>query len=87
LRAVSGTAPGQFRCPAEKLLDRFCSDLASVTVDDLLRHGLHEYLDQFQMKLNQTTQAITERFFRVEPPPAAITPAVNGSVLTTVLPK
>jgi len=52
------------------LLGQICSDLEFVTVDDIIRCGLHEYIDQFQKKLNQAAQAIFERFFALKPPPA-----------------
>ena len=71
LHVISGTPPGSFRYAPEKLLGQICSDLEFVTVDDVLRFGLHEYIDQFQTKLNQTAQAIFERFFAFKPPPAS----------------
>jgi uncharacterized alpha-E superfamily protein len=70
LHVISGTPPGTFRYEAERLLGQVCSDLAFVTVDDILRCGLHEYIDQFQTKLNQTSQAIFDRFFAFKVPPA-----------------
>jgi uncharacterized alpha-E superfamily protein len=63
LHAISGTPPGSFRCLPEKLLGQMCSDVEWGKVDDIVQFGLHEYIDQFQAKLNQTTEAIGERFF------------------------
>jgi uncharacterized alpha-E superfamily protein len=71
LHVISGTPPGTFRCPAERLLGQICSDLAFVTVDDIIRCGLHEYIDQFQRKLNHTSRAIFDRFFALKTPPAS----------------
>jgi uncharacterized alpha-E superfamily protein len=63
LHAISGTPLGNFRCPPEKLLGLMCSDVEWITVEDIIRFGLHEYIDQFQTKLNQTADAVGERFF------------------------
>jgi uncharacterized alpha-E superfamily protein len=63
LYVISGTPPGTFRCAPEKLLGQVCADLTFVTVDDIIRCGLHEYIDQFQTKLNGAGQAIFDRFF------------------------
>jgi uncharacterized alpha-E superfamily protein len=71
LHVLSGTPLGSFRCAPEKLLGQICADLEFATVDDIIRLGLHEYIDQFQTKLNQTAQAIFERFFAFKPPPAS----------------
>lgn len=63
LYLITGTSQSSFRNPAEKLLGQACADLEFVTVDDIIRKGLHEYIDQFQANLNRSAQAISERFF------------------------
>jgi len=63
LYLITGTPQSSFRNPAEKLLGQVCADLEFVTVDDIIRTGLHEYIDQFQTNLNRSAQAISERFF------------------------
>ena len=70
LHVISGTPPGTFRCAPEKLLGQICADLEFVTVDDIIQRGLHEYIDEFQANLNETAQAIFERFFAFKLPPA-----------------
>jgi uncharacterized alpha-E superfamily protein len=79
LRAVSGTPPDPARYPAGKLLGRICADLEKITVDDILYCGLHEYLDHFQIKLNQTAQAISETFFLFDSPLVLTANSTNGS--------
>ncbi len=69
LYLISGTPPSSFRHPPEKLLGQLCSDLEFATADDIIPSGLHEYIDQFQAKLNQTGQAIADRFFALKSPP------------------
>jgi uncharacterized alpha-E superfamily protein len=68
LHAISGTPLGTFRHPPEKLLGQLCSDLAFAAVDEVVQHGLHEYLDELQTKLNQVGQGIVETFFAFKTP-------------------
>jgi uncharacterized alpha-E superfamily protein len=80
LHVISGAPPGAFRCAPEKLLGQICADLEFATVDDIIGCGLHEYIDQFQTKLNHAAQAIYERFFAFKPPPAAGKNAMVGTL-------
>ena len=68
LYMISGTPPGTFRYAPEKLLGQLCGDLTFVTVDDIIRCGLHEYIDHLQTKLNNAGQAIFDRFFAFKLP-------------------
>jgi len=63
LQALSGPPPATFRNAAEKHLGRLCSELAYVTVDEVVRRGLHEYLDDLQTKMNHVGQGIYDTFF------------------------
>ena len=58
LHAISGTPLGTFRHPPEKLLGQLCSDLSFTTLDEIIKHGLHEYLDDLQTKMNQVSDGI-----------------------------
>jgi uncharacterized alpha-E superfamily protein len=68
LHTVSGTPTGTFRYLPEKLLGQLCSDLSYATVDDIIAYGLHEYADQFQNKINQVGNGISETFFALKTP-------------------
>jgi uncharacterized alpha-E superfamily protein len=70
LHAISGTPLGTFRHPPEKLLGQLCSDLSFTSVDEIIKAGLHEYVDQLQTRLNQVGQGIFETFFAIKTPPA-----------------
>jgi len=70
LHAVSGTPLGAFRYAPEKLLGQLCSDLSYVSVDEVISRGLHEYVDEFQTKLNQIGSGIFETFFAMKTPKA-----------------
>jgi uncharacterized alpha-E superfamily protein len=69
LHAISGTPPGTFRYPPEKLLGQLCSDLSYAAVDDIIGRGLHEYLDDLQTRMNQIASGIYETFFAFKTPP------------------
>jgi uncharacterized alpha-E superfamily protein len=63
LHVISRAPQGAFHSAPGKLLGQICSDLELVTVDDIICCGLHEFIDRFQRQLNQTAQAIFEKFF------------------------
>jgi uncharacterized alpha-E superfamily protein len=65
VHAISGTAPGMFRNPAERLLGELCSELAYSQIDEVIGDGLHEYLDGLQTKMNAVSDGIYETFFAV----------------------
>jgi uncharacterized alpha-E superfamily protein len=69
IHAISGTAAGMFRNPAERMLGELCSELAYSRTTDILKSGLHEYLDHLQARLNGVSDGIYATFF-----------AVNGNV-------
>jgi uncharacterized alpha-E superfamily protein len=73
LQLITGTPLDTFRDAPEKLLGQICADLAFTTVDEMFSYGLHEYVDQFQVKLNRSGQAIFERFFVFKPHSTSIT--------------
>jgi uncharacterized alpha-E superfamily protein len=68
LHAISGTSIGSNRKQAEKLLGHICSDLAHANVDDIVKGGLHEYLDALQTNVNRASTGIYERFFATRVP-------------------
>jgi uncharacterized alpha-E superfamily protein len=68
LHAISGTPLGTFRHPPEKLLGQLCSDLSFTTVDEIVKQGLHEYLDDLQTKMNEVSDGIFRTFFAFKSP-------------------
>ncbi len=68
LHAISGTPLGTFRLPPEKLLGQLCSDFSFTSVDEIIKAGLHEYLDDLQTRLNQVGHGIFEAFFALKTP-------------------
>ncbi len=65
LRRISGSGEG-YTNRAEKELGILTSQLEYADINDIFRTGLHEYLDTFQIKLNDVSSAIFETFFSSE---------------------
>ena len=63
LHAISGTPLNQSTNDVEKLLGGLCSNLASASVDEIIKNGLHEYLDNLQDQMNLVGTGIFETFF------------------------
>ena len=52
LRQISGVPEGHFTNDAEKLIGRFQAELQFSTIEEIFEVGLHRYLDEAQLKLN-----------------------------------
>ena len=52
-----------FLALAERFLGQLCSELAYANIGDVIRGGLHEYLDGLQTKMNQVSLGIHDTFF------------------------
>ncbi len=63
LHTISDTRLDTFQNQAEKEMGRLISQLTFNDVEDVIRFGVHEYLDDFQTKLNHLGTAITQTFF------------------------
>jgi len=71
LHAITGTPTGTFRNSSERVLGQLCSDLAYTQVDDVIRRGLHESVDELQTSMNQLGTGIHELFFALRTPSRA----------------
>ena len=61
VRRISGVADGHFCNDAEKLTGRFLAELQFSTMDEIFDLGLHRYLDEAQIKLNDIGDALVPR--------------------------
>jgi len=59
--------PKGFSNPAEKAIGNLRADLEYADVNDLFGFGLHEYLDQLQIRLNRISDAIDDQYFKIQP--------------------
>ncbi|MFP4354997.1 MAG: alpha-E domain-containing protein [Phycisphaerae bacterium] len=69
LHQITGTPGDTFRSSAERRLGRLRSELDYSDVDEIFSLGVHEFLDQFQAKLNRVGMAVAETFFAARPLP------------------
>ncbi|QDT36200.1 alpha-E domain-containing protein [Stratiformator vulcanicus] len=60
---ITGSKPGTFQCESEKLVGRLRTELDYTSVEDVVRIGLHEYIDSLQTRLNDIGGAIGDDFF------------------------
>jgi uncharacterized alpha-E superfamily protein len=63
LRNINGTPQGTYSNDAERRLGQLCADLNYLTVDEIIRIGLHECLDDLQIRMNRVHTAISETYF------------------------
>lgn len=63
LRAVLGTFPNHYQNDAEQLLGQLNSDLAYASVESVIKHGLHEFIDKVQLRVNEVGHAIHRAYF------------------------
>jgi uncharacterized alpha-E superfamily protein len=67
LHAITRCPVGEFSNRAEQTLGRLCADLSFLEVTPIIEHGLHEFVDDLQQKLNSIGDAIHEEFFALRP--------------------
>jgi len=76
LHQVTGTPAGSFGNSAEQQLGRLRASLDYTSIDDIVRIGMHEFIDHFQTELNGVGGAIYDVFFA--PPAAAAEPKTQS---------
>ena len=67
LHRITGSSTGSANNTAEKLLGRLKADLEYTDIDEVIDHGMHEYMDSLQTRLNQVDGAIGRIFFNLKP--------------------
>jgi uncharacterized alpha-E superfamily protein len=63
LRAITGSPIGSYNSVAERRIGRLRSELDYAQIAELVRGGLHEFIDDFQINLNSIGEAVYESFF------------------------
>lgn len=66
LLLITGGTRGNFLNPAEQRMGRLRSELSYTTIEEILAGGLHEFIDQFQEKINGVGDAISTTFFATQ---------------------
>ncbi|MDR8391632.1 alpha-E domain-containing protein [Aliifodinibius sp. S!AR15-10] len=65
LYKISDSSGTGFNNSAEKKIGSLRSQLEYHDVNDVITYGLHEYLDELQLKINEISNAIYENFFEI----------------------
>lgn len=63
LLSITGGTSGNFNNRPEQLLGRLRSELDYLLIDDVMDDGLHEFIDDLQVRLNQIGDSISDTFF------------------------
>ncbi len=67
LHRISGSAIGGFANMPEQLLGQLRAELAYTSALQIIEHGLHQFVDDLQQRLNDIGEAISETFFAMRP--------------------
>jgi uncharacterized alpha-E superfamily protein len=67
LLSITGGERGRFRTLPEKRLGRLRSQLDYTGIGEIIEQGLHEFIDAFQLQLNNVGNAIHDTFFALRP--------------------
>lgn len=78
LHAITGTPKRSFRNPAERQLGRLVAELDYTVIEEVIAQGLHEFLDELQLRLNGIGDGLRDSFFAPQL-------ASGGSLRTTVI--
>lgn len=67
LHEITGSPLGTWCNSVERALGRLRSELDYLTVEEIIKTGLHEFLDNLQGRINDTGGQIFETFFALKP--------------------
>ena len=67
INSITGSPSDKYSNDAEMLLGRLSSDLNYTNIEEIIDTGLHEYLDNFQQKLNNVGEKIYKTYFTIFP--------------------
>ncbi len=65
LRAITGTPENQYGNVAEQRLGQLTARLNYSDIEEIMKEGLHEFIDSLQLQLNRTDDAIRDTFFAI----------------------
>ena len=65
---ITGAPIGSYSTMAERHLGMLRAEIEYADVTEIIQAGLHEYIDIFQLKLNNVGDSISSSFFATKPP-------------------
>jgi uncharacterized alpha-E superfamily protein len=60
---ITGNRPGTFHLRTEQLIGRLSSEFDYMRIEEIVQQGMHEFIDDFQLRINSVGSAIHEDFF------------------------
>lgn len=66
LKRISGNDGSGFHNSSEKVIGELRSNLEFTDVEEIIRFGLHEYIDTLQVKINSISEKINENYFQIK---------------------
>ena len=63
LHCISNSPEGTYNNETEKKMGRLLSDLRFTSVEEIIEHGMHEYLSSFQSRINEVGNRIYDDYF------------------------
>ncbi|MEB3309227.1 MAG: alpha-E domain-containing protein [Snowella sp.] len=67
LHSITGSPVGTWTNAAERDLGRLCGELSYLTIEEIIKSGLHEFLDSIQGRVNDIGVKMAQTFFVNEP--------------------
>ncbi|HVJ93235.1 MAG TPA: alpha-E domain-containing protein [Labilithrix sp.] len=67
LHAITDSPMGTWTNSAERELGRLNAELSYAETKEILSRGLHEYIDNLQLRLNYVSQSVFDTFFAMKP--------------------
>lgn len=67
LHQITGTLPGTWSNPVERVLGRLRSELDYITIEEVIQTGLHEFMDHLQREINLVGNKVFETYFALKP--------------------
>ncbi len=64
---ITGSHAGRWSNPAERSLGKLRSQIDFMTIEEIMHSGLHEFLDETEVQINQVGEGIFQKFFDIQP--------------------
>jgi uncharacterized alpha-E superfamily protein len=63
---ITGGSPGRWGNDAERQLGKLRSQIDFITIEEIMQQGLHEFLDETEVQINQVSESIFQKFFDIQ---------------------
>jgi uncharacterized alpha-E superfamily protein len=63
---ITGGSPGRWGNSAERNLGKLRSQIDFMTIEEIMQGGLHEFLDETEVQINEVGECIFQKFFDIQ---------------------